>query len=122
MKSRISIFAFCSITVALTVLFVAVREDGKGQEGEISLLIQKSRIEGRSISDANSILDSHGYGLSRQGTGPGDAGLEDGDFACYVGQPKWRLIPFGLKRVVIRANVVKGRVMWCRAQWESDLI
>lgn len=114
------------IGILLTSIFVGclwVSSLKKMSEQQaVSTLIHNSRIEGRNISEADRILRNYGYGLTRINTSIGESEFGDGEYAFYVGQPKWRLVPFGLKRVVIRASVKNGKVGHCTANWESDLI
>ena len=88
----------------------------------VSKLLQDLQLNGKTIQEGKHVLEERGYGLSREGTGPGQTGLEDGNYSCHIGQPKWHLVPFGLERVVIRAKVASHKIQNCRADWESDLL
>ncbi len=92
------------------------------EQQKISALIRELNIEGQSIVEADHLLHRYGYGLNRRNTNIGENEFGDGEYDCYVGEPKWRLIPFGLKRVVIRATVTRGKVDRCNVNWESDLL
>ena len=92
------------------------------EQQKISALIRELNIEGQSIVEADHLLHRYGYGLNRRNTSIGENEFGDGEYSYYVGEPNWRLVPFGLKRVVIRATVTSGKVDHCNANWESDLL